>query len=267
MPFPLFDRNPTTRVPWLTVLLIVVNIGVMVWMQGLTQRQQFDLVYQHGLVPKRLSEIESGKPLVIKTEINDRRFDAKLATDRSSVYGALLSMMFLHGGWLHLGLNMWTLWIFGNNVEDRLGHLVFAGFYLMGGVLASYTQWAIDPASETPLIGASGAVWALLGGYAVTYPRAKVFCLVFIGIPLLVNLPALVVIGVYFLIDLVSGFAQLQDGPAQKIAHWAHVGGCVAGAVLMPLLAIGSAPPESDWRGEVDQMFEPTAGPIDRNDS
>ncbi|MEM6798860.1 MAG: rhomboid family intramembrane serine protease [Planctomycetota bacterium] len=264
MPFPLFDRNPTSRVPWLTILLILVNVGVTIWTQGLSPKQQFDLVCERGMVPERLTQIGSGKPVDIQKPFDGRVFKTRVETDRGSVYSAMITTLFLHGGWLHLIMNMWMLWIFGNNVEDRLGHLVFAAFYLMGGVIATYCHWAIDPSSTTPMIGASGAVWALLGGYAVTYPRAKVFCLVFVGIPLLLNVPAVLVIGLYFVIDLISGLAQLQGGIGEQIAHWAHVGGCVAGVVLMPLLAIGAPPPDADWRTEAGAMLDPDAQPINR---
>ncbi|MEM6329077.1 MAG: rhomboid family intramembrane serine protease [Planctomycetota bacterium] len=264
MLFPLFDRNPTRRVPWLTLLLIVVNVGVHAWASGLSQREQLDLVYERGLVPKRMTEVGSGKPLDIQQNVGNQVFKTRLETGRGSVYAAMVTMMFLHGSWLHLLPNMWMLWIFGNNIEDRLGRLVFAGFYLTGGILACYSQWLIDPQGMTPVIGASGAVWALLGGYAVTYPKAKVYCLLFIGIPLLLNLPALVVIGVYFVVDLVNGLVQLQNAVAAPIAYWAHLGGCVAGAMLMPILSIGAPPADADWRSEEDALRDPAA-PINRS--
>lgn len=265
MLFPLFDRNPTRRIPWLTMLLIAVNLGIAFWMHGMGEEQTLDLLYEHGLVPKRLSQIDAAQPTEIVQEIKQGvgenaqvigTYRTKLENDRWSVYSSLITMMFLHGGWLHVISNMWMLWIFGNNVEDRLGHLVFAGYYLMGGILASYCQWITDPMSQIPVVGASGAVWAVLGGYAVTYPKAKVKTLMFIGVPLLLDLPALLVIGVWFAFDLALGLINLQGFMAQTIAHWAHVGGCVAGIILMPLLAIGSSPPEADWRSETDAMLD-----------
>lgn len=265
MPFPLFDRNPTARFPVLTILLIAANLGVAFWMHGLPAKQQLDLVYQHGLVPQRLSQMDSGKPVEIRRKIDNQVYKATLTTDRGSVYGSLLTMMFLHGGWFHVIPNMWMLWIFGNNVEDRLGRLVFVGFYLAGGILASYCQWLIDPASDVPVVGASGAVWAVLGGYAVTFPTAKVFSILFIGIPLLLDLPALLVIGLYFLVDLVLGLQMFQGGVGQQIAHGAHVGGCVAGAILMPVLGMGAPPPGSEWRSETEEMLEPLGPTIHRD--
>ncbi|MEM8865686.1 MAG: rhomboid family intramembrane serine protease [Planctomycetota bacterium] len=260
MLFPLFDRQPTTRFPILTILLIVVNLGIAFWSTTLPDKETLDLVYERGLVPERLTSVDSGKPLPIVRDLGDDRiYRTTLNTEPTAVYSSLLTMMFLHGGWLHVITNMWMLWVFGNNIEDRLGHFTFAAFYLLGGLAAGYLQWAIDPTSQTPVVGASGAVWAVLGGYAVTYPKAKVLTLVFVGVPFLLNLPALLVIAIYFAIDLAMGILMLQGMPAQPIAHWAHVGGCVAGVVLLPLLGIGTSPPDSDWRGEADAMLQPIA--------
>src|SRR3989337_1493039 len=105
--------------------------------------------------------------------------------------------MFMHGGWIHLITNMWMLWIFGNNIEDRLGHLLFVAFYLVGGLLATFCHWVTDPNSTMPVVGASGAVAAVLGGYAVTYPTAKVRTLIFLVFIMVVDLPALVVLGLW----------------------------------------------------------------------
>jgi len=269
MIFPLFDRNPTRRIPWLTLLLIVVNLGIAWNAHTLSDKETLDLVYEYGLVPQRLSLMESGKPLNIRKQFEAPQgalpvvYETSLATDRWSVYRSLLTTMFLHGGWLHVLSNMWMLWIFGNNIEDRLGHLVFAGFYLTGGIVASYCQWAIDPASQTPIVGASGAVAALLGGYAVTYPQAKVKSILFVGFPLLLDLPAVLVIAVWFALQLLNGVLPLfgQGLPADPVAYWAHIGGCVSGVLLIPILSIGASPPEADWRSESEAMLEPINAP------
>ncbi|MEM1305681.1 MAG: rhomboid family intramembrane serine protease, partial [Planctomycetota bacterium] len=132
----------------------------------------------------------------------------------------------------------------------------FLGFYFLGGALAVCAQWASSPESPTPVIGASGAVWAILGAYAVTYPWARVKSLVFVIVPLLLEVPALIVIAAYFAIDLFTVLVGVENGQqAQAVAHWAHLGGCAAGVTLMPLLAIGVSPPESDWRGETDSLL------------
>jgi membrane associated rhomboid family serine protease len=153
---------------------------------------------------------------------------------------------------------MWMLWVFGDNVEDRLGRFVYPFFYVVGGLLAILTHWAIDPMSTQPVIGASGAVAAVLGAYAITFPGAKVRTLIFIGLPLLFDLPALIVLGAWFLLQTFMGMQGL-GAPADveaSVAFWAHIGGFIAGVVLMPLLTIGANPPDKDWRTESREMFK-----------
>jgi membrane associated rhomboid family serine protease len=160
--------------------------------------------------------------------------------------------MFLHGGWMHLLSNMWFLWLFGNNVEDRLGHVVYLVFYLLGGLAALFCHWLTDPASAVPVIGASGAVAAVLGAYAITFPFARirtlVFLLVFVTI---VDLPALLVLGVWFLGQLLEARASLNLEVDGGVAFMAHVGGFVAGLILMPLLG-GTRPPEDEGPRRID---------------
>lgn len=257
MLLPLFDRQPTTRPPLLTVLLIVANLGVYWWLSNLPERRSMDTVVRYGFVPQRLSEVGAADPLPIEIRDAEKRvvYRGKVDTNPPAVYRTLLTMMFLHGSWLHVISNMWMLWIFGNNVEDRLGHFVFLFFYLLGGVFSVACQWVVDPTSTTPVIGASGAVWAVLGAYAVTYPKAKIFTLLFIGVPLPVNLPALLVIAVKFALDLALGVWMLQGMGGQPIAYFAHVGGCVAGVLMMPVLSLGAAPAGSNWQAEVDEAL------------
>ena len=163
--------------------------------------------------------------------------------------------MFLHGSWMHLLGNMWFLWLFGNNVEDRLGSVTFLVLYLLGGMLGSCCHWARGPASFAPVIGASGAVATILGAYAVTWPWARVRTLVILVVFItLIELPAMVVLGGWFLLQLLEG---TEAGVAQNVAWWAHIGGFVAGVVLMPLFgdAVGASrpqtrrrePPDDDW--------------------
>ena len=154
----------------------------------------------------------------------------------------VVTSIFLHGGWLHLIGNMLFLWIFGNNIEDRLGHLPFLLFYLAGGIAAALAQVAIDPDSTIPLIGASGAIAAILGAYLVFYPGARITSLVFLGFFYQVlNVPALVVLGYWFLLQLVDGFASLGADNAQGgVAFFAHIGGFVSGVVVaLALRALG----------------------------
>jgi membrane associated rhomboid family serine protease len=143
----------------------------------------------------------------------------------------LITAAFLHGSWLHLGGNMLYLWVFGDNIEDALGHIGYALFYAIGAIAAALTQFAVDTGSTVPMIGASGAIAAVLGAYLVLYPRASVgvFFVIFI-----LPVPAFVLIIFWFLMQLVSGFATLGDSQAtETVAVWAHVGGFVAGFVIM----------------------------------
>lgn len=263
--FPLYDLNPHRRFPWFTLLLIAVNFVVMAWVASLRAPEQVDVAYHYGFIPKRVTELSHGRPLLAAIPQVDRRGReipgaqpqmVRLSDNPRAVYSTLLTTMFLHGGWLHLVSNMWMLWVFGNNIEDRLGHLMYVCFYLVGGLVASLTHWAIDPSSAVPVIGASGAVAAVLGGYAVTYPWAKVRTLVFVGLVFIVDIPALVWLGIWFVLsNLVPGILSLNGMEGERIAFWAHIGGFVAGMILMPFLALGAPPPGTDWRKEADEMF------------
>jgi rhomboid family protein len=257
---PLYDLNPHHRFPWVTVLLIAANVIVLAG-QGLEPSER--TVYQYGFIPRRATELDNGKPIVVQPVMMNAAGNLvfgrpmRLATNPAAVYLTFFTAMFLHANWLHLVMNMWMLWIFGNNVEDRLGRFMYLCFYLLGGLAATLCQWMSDPMSTAPMIGASGAVAAVLGAYAVTFPKAKVQTLIFVGLILLVELPALVVLGVWFLLQMTAGlniFREFLGG--DNVAFWAHVGGFVAGVVLMPILSLGSSPPGTDWKREVEELFQ-----------
>jgi membrane associated rhomboid family serine protease len=146
--------------------------------------------------------------------------------------------MFLHGSWMHLLGNMWFLWIFGNNVEDSMGRLRFVAFYLACGLAAAFIQVYATPASGVPMVGASGAISGVMGGYVVLYPRARVYTLVPLGFFMTtIVLPAWTMIGYWALIQVVSGVGSLGAESEGGVAFWAHVGGLVAGIVLVKLFA------------------------------
>jgi membrane associated rhomboid family serine protease len=218
---------------------------------------------EYGFVPARLTLLGSGKAVDVPVQslnffgMRGPQFvkTVSTSTDASDVYRSFFTMMFLHGGWLHLISNMWTLWIFGPNIEDRLGRIVFPMFYALGGVVAMLAFWGSDPAGRMPVIGASGAVAAVLGAYAVTFPAAKVRTLIFFLFVLIVDIPALLWLGIWFMLQVVSGMLGLWGLPMEPVAFWAHVGGFVAGMILMPLLSFGASPPGADWRKETDDMF------------
>ncbi len=225
---PLRDANPTRRTPILTLALIVGCFVVFGYelgrladggMEGLDR-----FVTEWGVVPAELvAAWTAGSFLSIETL-------------------TLITSQFLHGGWLHLLGNMLFLWIFGNNIEDRFGRLRFLLFYLAGGVAAGLAQVAIDPESTIPTVGASGAIAATLGAYLVLYPRARITSLVFLGFFYqLINVPAVVVLAFWFVLQLVDGIASLGVTEATGgVAFFAHIGGFVFGAALAILVAARS---------------------------
>ena len=163
--------------------------------------------------------------------------------------------MFLHGSWLHLLGNMWFLYLFGNNVEDRLGPLPYLILYLGGGLIASGSHWMFEPHSTIPVIGASGAVAVILGAYTIAWPWARVQTLVFLlFFVTIIEVPALVVNGVWFIGQLVAGQESLRRATAGGVAWWAHVGGFIAGALLMPLFSalFSRDNPQPKWFDESD---------------
>ena len=217
---PLYDRNPTRRFPIVTVGLIVTcflvfGLELTISMGGGDNALE-GFFEQWGAVPSHVSAaIGAGDWL-------------------SPAILGIFTSMFLHGDWLHIIGNMLYLWIFGNNVEDRMGRLPFLVFYLVGGVAAALAQVAIDPSSEAPLVGASGAIAAALGAYLVLFPGARILSLVFLGFFYqLLEIPALVVLGYWFVLQLVSGFGALGAATADSgVAFFAHIGGFVAGAIV-----------------------------------
>jgi membrane associated rhomboid family serine protease len=156
-------------------------------------------------------------------------------TDPGRQASNVVTSMFLHGSWLHLLGNMWFLWIFGNNIEDSMGHMRFVAFYVICGLAAAMAQVIANPSSTIPMVGASGAISGVMGAYLLLYPRVKVFAIVPIGFFITsMALPAWVMLGYWFLIQIVSGFVSIgqQEG---GVAFWAHAGGFVAGIVLIKL--------------------------------
>jgi len=217
---PLYDRNPTRQFPIVTVGLIVAcfivfGLELTVSMGGgdAALERFFD---QWGAVPSKITAaIDSGDWF-------------------SAATLGILTSMFLHAGWLHILGNMLYLWIFGNNVEDRLGRIPFLVFYLVGGIVAALAQVVIDPTSSNPLVGASGAIAAALGAYIVLFPGARILSLVFLGFFYqLLEVPALVILGFWFVLQLISGVASLGAQTAEGgVAFFAHIGGFALGLVV-----------------------------------
>ena len=221
---PLRDANPTRRTPVITIAVIVACVLVFAYSLGTESNAGGDgaegFFFQYGLVPAKLT-----------AAWGDGRF---FGGETLSIF----TSMFLHVNLAHIAGNMLYLWIFGNNIEDRLGRVVFLCFYLLGGVVAGLTQVAIAPNSSVPLIGASGAIAATLGAYLVLYPRARILSLVFLGFFYqLIEVPALLVLGFWFVLQLIDGVASLGASNAQGgVAFFAHIGGFVAGALVAAVL-------------------------------
>lgn len=216
---PLFDDNPTRRSPVVTWLLIALCAAVFFWQLSLGPREAQLVVYSLGVIPAVLFGTVELPP-----ELNLVPPWASVATS-----------MFMHGGLLHLGGNMLYLWIFGNNVEDSMGRLRFAVFYLLCGTAAALAQSLAAPSSQTPMIGASGAIGGVLGAYLVLHPRANVRVLMWIVVFVrMINVPAAIVLGVWFAGQVLSGAMTPTDGDGGGVAFWAHVGGFVAGVLLIP---------------------------------
>lgn len=229
---PLRDENPRVTVPFITILLIVVNTAVFLYQASLGPRAGQTLVFTYGMIPARLSAALVEHTVALNVGL-----------------WPLITSMFLHGGWLHLIGNMWFLWIFGDNVEDAFGHFGYLIFYLFcgiaGGLAHTYANWG----STMPAIGASGAIAGVMGAYFVLYPRAKVLTLV----PLLVifftvRLPAIVVIGLWFAMQFLSGVGSLGVKDASGVAFWAHVGGFIIGALGGMLFGRRPRPPVATYQ-------------------
>jgi membrane associated rhomboid family serine protease len=216
---PLRDENPTTLFPWVTILLIAANGAAFMAEMSMGPRLE-SFLNTFGAVPARL--LSDGAPLA--------------AAGGPPAVVTVVTSMFLHGGLLHIGGNMLYLWIFGNNIEDALGHGRFILFYLISGVVAVFSHAVVDPASTAPMIGASGAVSGILGAYLVLFPRARVLTLVpvFFFIQL-VRVPAVYVLGFWIIIQMLNGFLSV-NATGGGIAWFAHIGGFLAGAVLIRLL-------------------------------
>ena len=261
MLFPLYVLNPRQRFPLLTILIIAANVAVTAWMNTLPELDQSIIAAEYGFVPARLTHL--GKHQLINVPVQSVNFFGlpglqrvkPVSTNPRDVYTTFLTTMFIHGSWIHLLMNMWMFWLFGANIEDRLGHIVFLMFYVFGGVVATLTFWLSGPNGHMPVIGASGAVAAVLGAYAVAFPTAKVRTLIFLIIITIIDVPALVLLGIWFLMQVTSGMLGLWGIAMEPVAFWAHVGGFVAGMILMPLLSFGASPPGADWRKESDEMF------------
>lgn len=223
---PLHDVNTLKHVPFqfVTIGLIVVNVLVfMLFQSGILFPATNAFAYSFGMIP------------AVVTDARDLAPELAVWSDSLEPM-TLITYQFLHGGWVHLISNLLFLWVFGDNIEDALGHFKFLVFYLACGVVAGLAHMLAMPGSEMPLIGASGAVAGVIGAYLVLHPRVKVWVLVLWGIPLRLN--AMIVLGVWFAMQIVNVILAGDE----SVAWWAHIGGFIAGAILViPLRRHGVA--------------------------
>jgi membrane associated rhomboid family serine protease len=268
---PLKDNNPTSRFPIMVVALIVVNVLVFIWQLNFPTNQRLDQAgfgsidqssLEYGAIPYRITHPSTGDcdigavdqvsvqqfqagvvcpgtkdyaEAVARSQANPQDDLGPFKIDQKPWWLTLLSSMFMHGGILHIAGNMLFLWVFGNNIEDRLGRVKFLLFYLLAGLIAVYTQALIDPGSTAPTIGASGAIAGVLGAYALLFPRARVLTLIFIiFFVTLVEIPALILLAIWFILQFVPALGQVAVGSGgdQGVAYFAHVGGFVFGLAV-----------------------------------
>lgn len=223
MIFPISDDDSgLKRFAWVTILFILINIAVFLY-----QQSNPPFTSSYSAVP---AEITTGKDLVGEQSVKfgDKIVEIEHGKGPSPIFLTLLTSMFMHGGWMHLGFNMLFLWVFGDNVENRFGWVRFIIFYVVSGLVATFAHIMLDPDSKIPMLGASGAIAGVLGAYLVMFPRNKVNALFFVKI---ISLPAFIVIGLWGILQVVS-MMGLKPGSGGGVAYAAHVGGLVAGIVL-----------------------------------
>jgi membrane associated rhomboid family serine protease len=204
---PLRDTIPSRSTPVVTILIIIANAFVFLYMLSLDPYTQNHFIRQYALVPARLN------------------------------LSALITSLFLHGGWMHIIGNMWFLWVYGDNVEDILGHGKYLVFYLLCGVIASATQYAISPDSQVPVLGASGAIAGVMGAYLIKFPHSRILTL----IPIIVfwttiEIPAVLILVYWFVLQFFSGIGSIGYSQAASqggVAFFAHIGGFIAGMILV----------------------------------
>lgn len=221
--FPIRDDNPQINTPYACYTIIGLNVLAWFLLQGAGSGEQLNVsVCDYGLIPADLFATDSSQlqPLYCSPQ-------------QGSGWVGVISSMFMHGGWLHLLGNMWFLWVFGDNVEDAMGTARFVLFYLLSGLAAAAAQIAMDPLSTVPMVGASGAIGGVMGAYIMLYPRVKVHMLFILVIIITTfRVPAVAMLGYWVLIQVVGGVNSIGSSGG-GVAFWAHIGGFVAGAVLI----------------------------------
>ncbi len=228
--FPYKDENPTERPAYVTIGIIVLNVAVWLFAEGMGSAGPLArAVCQYGLIPgELLRSVPPGTHVPLAPGVS--------CITGLPNYWAVLTSMFTHGGWLHIIGNMWFLWVFGNNIEDAMGHGRFILFYLLCGVLAAGAQLLMASHSAVPMVGASGAISGVLGAYLLLYPRVRVHVLVWLGFFVTtIVLPAYLMLGYWALLQVVSGVLTVGGPDMGGVAVFAHIGGFFAGILLIRL--------------------------------
>lgn len=266
---PIGDSPRPSRIPWITYLIILLNVFMFAWTLTTsarlapTTRQQVSefreqtasVCYGFEAPPTERDRLYCEWSFQPKEFFDNLEGKSDVANpNRAQIFFSIVTAMFMHAGWLHIIGNMLFLWVFGDNVEDRLGHAGYLLFYLVSGIVASLVQGLIDATSVVPVVGASGAVAGVLGAYLIWFPRATVrvvlpfFVLIFIPFPV----PAVVMIGLWFLQNLLAGLATVGSAatPDTGVAWFAHIGGFLFGMAVAMLFGRGSRNQPPRWRQE-----------------
>ncbi len=225
--FPLRDQNPTELTPFVTIAFIAANVIVWLAVQGMGQGEAFlASLCDYGAIPGEVTgALAEGARVPLGPDAGCRVGGLR--------WESLLTSMFMHGSWLHLIGNMWFLWVFGNNIEDSMGHVRYVAFYLLAGLLASAAHIVSAPASGVPTVGASGAISGVMGAYLVLYPKVRIQTLIILFIYIrVIPVAAWVMLVYWIVIQTVSGWATI-GAEGGGVAFWAHVGGFVAGVILI----------------------------------
>ena len=243
--FPLRDDNPTSRTPVVTIALIAANVlAYFLWQRGgISLGTPASEHYLCNLAEWAVFPYELTHP-------GEQVATQGCPRPEAPTWLTVLTSTFMHGGLLHLAGNMLFLWVFGNNVEDAMGHAKFVVFYLAAGVAATALQTAMGPDAAVPSVGASGAIAGVLGGYILLYPRARVLTLILlIFIPIFLRLPAMIVLGLWFVEQLAFGYFDVNSGgETGGVAYFAHIGGFVFGLAAIRAFATARRPPPSPHR-------------------
>lgn len=226
--FPLHDDNPTLRTPLAVILIIGLNICIWAVIQGFGGGEPLARsLCEYGLIPGNLlGLVPPGTVISVGQDLGCR-----LGGEGSIL--TLVTHMFLHGGWFHIIGNLWFLWVFGDNVEDVMGRARFVAFYLLAGLAAAAAQIMTEPSAAVPMVGASGAIGGVMGAYARLYPHTRIHTAIFLGFFFTtVEVPAIGMLGYWFIIQIAGGLPALQ-GAGGGVAFWAHIGGFLAGLILV----------------------------------